>query len=101
MNNTIKVIQTAKDNGDRLSLKEELVFAKGGVLAGTVVEIERDKKLQVFEGFGAAFTEAAADTFYKMSEGKRAEILNAYFSPGSGLNYSFCRTHINICDFSL
>ncbi len=41
----------------------------------------REKKFQVFEGFGAAFTEAAADTFYKMSEGKRAEILNAYFSP--------------------
>ncbi len=101
MKNIIKVIQTAKDTGDRLSVKEDLVFAKDGMPVGTVVEIEKTKKFQVFEGFGAAFTEAAADTFYKMSRKKRAEILNAYFSPKSGLNYSFCRTHINSCDFSL
>ena len=98
---TITVIQTAKDNGDRLSLKEELFFSKGGTPLGTVIEIDQKNKYQVFEGFGAAFTEAAADTFYKMSEEKRTEILNAYFSPGAGLNYSFCRTHINSCDFSL
>jgi len=36
-----------------------------------------------------------------MSDKKREEIINAYFCPQEGLGYSFCRTHINSCDFSL
>lgn len=58
-------------------------------------------RYQEIEGFGGAFTEAAALTFYRLSPQRQAEILKAYFDPDTGLGYTLCRTHINSCDFSL
>ena len=58
-------------------------------------------RYQEIEGFGGAFTEAAALTFHKLSEERQAEFLRAYFDPNHGLGYTLCRTHINSCDFSL
>ena len=55
---------------------------------------------QEIEGFGGAFTEAAAVTIQKMPAKKQEEILRAYFDPKKGHGYSLCRTHINSCDFS-
>jgi len=54
----------------------------------------------MIEGFGGAFTEAAAVTFYRMPPEARAEILRAYFDQQQGHGYTLCRTHINSCDFS-
>lgn len=39
------------------------------------------KSFQTLEGFGAAFTEAAAVTWLHLSPARRAELLNAYFDP--------------------
>jgi glucosylceramidase len=58
-------------------------------------------RYQEIEGFGGAFTEAAALTFYRLPPPRQAEILQAYFDPVHGLGYTLCRTHINSCDFSL
>ncbi len=55
---------------------------------------------QEIEGFGGAFTEAAAVTLQKMPEKKQEEILRAYFDPKTGNAYTLCRSHINSCDFS-
>ncbi|MDD5262765.1 MAG: glycoside hydrolase family 30 protein [Methylacidiphilales bacterium] len=55
---------------------------------------------QEIEGFGGAFTEAAAVTLGKMPEKKQEEILRAYFDPKTGNAYTLCRSHINSCDFS-
>jgi glucosylceramidase len=55
---------------------------------------------QNIEGFGGAFTDAAAETFYKLSRTKQNEILSAYFSMNQGIGYNLGRTHINSCDFS-
>ena len=101
MNNKLEVVQTAKDTADRMSKKEELYLTSIESRNQTIIEIDESREYQVMEGFGGAFTEAAADTFYKMSSQKRKEILEAYFCPDKGLNYSLCRTHINSCDFSL
>jgi len=60
-----------------------------------------DVTYQEIEGFGGAFTEAAAVTLQTLPRQKQTEILNAYFNPKNGLGYSLCRTHINSCDFSL
>ncbi|HPT79242.1 MAG TPA: glycoside hydrolase family 30 protein [Candidatus Atribacteria bacterium] len=98
----IKVYQTARDTDDRLSRKDDLCFApdaEGQELQ--VINVYDDVEYQEIIGFGGAFTEAAADTFYKLSPDKRKQILDAYFNPDKGIGYTFCRTHINSCDFSL
>ncbi len=58
-------------------------------------------RYQEIEGFGGAFTEAAALTFAKLVPERQAEFLRAYFDPTAGHGYTLCRTHINSCDFSL
>lgn len=98
---SIKVFQTAYATGDRLTRKDDAFFqADPEERENELVNIYEELTYQEIEGFGAAFTEAAADTYYKMSPGKRQEILDAYFTPGKGLEYTLCRTHINSCDFS-
>jgi len=100
--NNIKVIQTARDTGDRLTPKEDLFFTNDTPDEEMyIINIYDDFEYQTIEGFGGAFTEAASTTLDKMSKEKRNEILNAYFNPETGLGYTFCRTHINSCDFSL
>lgn len=99
---SIKVIQTAKYSEDRLREKEETLFREDAKGQETrLINIYQDAQYQQIEGFGGAFTEAGAVTLDKMSAEKRQEIINACFLPDTGLGYSFCRTHINSCDFSL
>ena len=65
------------------------------------VNVEERVTYQTIEGFGGAFTEAAAVTLAKLPAKKQEELLRAYFDRSSGHGYSLCRTHINSCDFSL
>ena len=97
---TIRPFVTARDTADRLSEKPS--FSPGNKRdAGSVsIFIDPAKKFQTIEGFGAAFTEAAAVTLRKMSPQNQQVILKAFFAPKGGLGYSLCRTHINSCDFS-
>ncbi|OQB15205.1 MAG: O-Glycosyl hydrolase family 30 [Firmicutes bacterium ADurb.Bin193] len=99
---SVKVIQTARDTGDRLTQKDDVYFEKAtSDIERFLINVYEDVTFQEIEGFGGAFTEAASTTLDKMSPDKRAEILNAYFNPKTGLGYNMCRTHINSCDFSL
>ena len=100
MKSGVRIIQTVKSTKEGFCEKEKGVFTEIKSNSNIVIEIHEEKCFQTIEGFGGAFTEAAADTFYKMSKEKRTEIIKAYFSK-EGLNYNFCRTHINSCDFSL
>lgn len=59
------------------------------------------KTFQTLEGFGAAFTEASAVTWQKLSPARQAELLRAYFDPEQGHGYTLCRVHMNSCDFAL
>ena len=93
----IKLIETAKNTDDRLSIKEFIPRDKGDIK----IEIDREKTYQEFIGIGGAFTEASSVTLDKISENQRKEVIEAYFHPEKGIGYSFCRTHINSCDFSL
>ncbi len=62
--------------------------------------INQEDVYQTITGFGGAFTESSAYLLNQMSESKRKEIIDAYFSK-QGANYSLTRTHMNSCDFSL
>lgn len=97
----LRICQTAEGTGERLSELPPVVFGDTADFTVSSVMVDTRHRFQKLEGFGGAFTEAAAATFYKMSATKQAEILRAYFDPEQGHGYSLCRTHINSCDFAL
>lgn len=97
---TVEVVQTSKTNADRLAKLPSLTFEETSDFSMSSVIVDTHKQYQVFEGFGGAFTEAAAVTFYKLPGALRTQILKAYFDEKEGHGYRFCRTHINSCDFS-
>ncbi|MCU0327769.1 MAG: hypothetical protein MUE53_02155 [Chitinophagales bacterium] len=65
-----------------------------------VIEINPNKQFQKITGFGGSFTEATCHLLSQLSEAKRKQILEAYFSE-DGANYSMARTTMASCDFSL
>lgn len=102
MNRTIRLIQTAKETSDRLTEKQALTFQPdpNGV-ENELINVYDDVEYQEILGFGGALTEASAVTINKLSKDKQDEILKAYFDAEHGIGYTFCRSHINSCDFSL
>ena len=92
---------TAKDTDDRLVRCADIPSSGRSPEADAVVFIDPSKPFQEIEGFGAAFTEAAAVTWRKLGAENQKRIIGAYFDPETGHGYSLCRTHINSCDFSL
>lgn len=97
----IKVIQTAKETGHRLSeLTYEKQNAEGERKDIVSIVVDNKKKYQEIVGIGGAFTEAGGYVLSQLSTEKQNELIKAYFSE-EGLNYSLCRTHINSCDFAL
>lgn len=97
----VKVYTTAQSDGSRLAQRNSLHFRKQSVSDDALILVDPLKQYQTIEGFGGAFTEAAASVFAKLSESRQKEFLNAYFDSKSGHGYRLCRTHINSCDFSL
>jgi len=94
------VYLTARDSRARLA--PQPAWGQGPAPAGAVeLLVDPGHQFQEIEGFGGAFTEAAAVTLHKASPAHQEEILRACFDPVHGLGYSLCRTHINSCDFSL
>jgi glucosylceramidase len=92
---------TCKDTDDRLTAQAAVEFGTCPEYSVPSVCVDTARQYQTIEGFGGAFTEATATTFYKMPPAVQAEILRAYFDPQAGHGYTVCRTHINSCDFSL
>ena len=65
------------------------------------VWVDPTRRFQAIEGFGGAFTEAAAVTWMALDEPARQQVLRDCFDPLNGHGYSFCRVHMNSCDFAL
>jgi glucosylceramidase len=64
------------------------------------IMVDDDKTFQTIEGFGGAFTDAAAITFGKLPKEVQKEFLKACFDPVEGNGYTLCRTTIHSCDYS-
>jgi len=64
------------------------------------IVIDENKTFQTIEGFGGAFTDAAAATFAKLPKAAQESFLKASFDPVAGNGYTLCRTTIHSCDFS-
>src|ERR1700744_5967269 len=60
----------------------------------TVVIVDPSKTFQTMVGIGGALTDAAAETFYKLSADKQKEVLTAYYDTDKGIGYTFGRTSI-------
>lgn len=98
----VMVWTTADSSELRLSPTDTLSFEEKGQPFENeiVVFIDPAKTFQTYMGVGAALTDAAAETFYKMPKDKQAELLKAYFDKENGIGYNIARTNINSCDFS-
>jgi len=98
---TIEIIRSAKETGERLAQGAPLAFGADPGYDVPSILVDTNTRFQTIEGFGGAFTEAAATTFFKMNPEAQAAVLKAYFDPQEGIGYTLCRTHINSCDFAL
>ena len=97
---TVRCFLTERDGAARLSEQAPLVGAPSdSTLPGVTVNAGR--AFQTIEGFGGAFTEAAAISWQALSPPRREEALRAYFDRNCGHGYSLCRVHMNSCDFAL
>lgn len=98
---------TARDGNARLSaLPEQPVLTAEAVAAAVAggavrVHVDAGRRFQAMEGFGGAFTEAAAVTWQRLSAERQQAFLRDCFDPVAGHGYTLCRVHINSCDFSL
>ena len=92
---------TARDTNDRLTRQAPVVWECRVEAGMPAVVIDPSKRFQTIEGFGGAFTEAAATVWNQLSPENRQRVLRAYFDRATGHSYSLCRTHINSCDFAL
>lgn len=97
----MKFFLTARDAEDRLRAQDPIPAGELTQSTKATVYIDPEKRFQEIEGFGGAFTEAAASTWMKLGAENRERLLRAYFSPEDGHAYSLCRTHIQSCDFAL
>ena len=100
--NPIKIFITSKDTNlriDPIDYNELKITKKNYKRANIVLNPKKIK--QTFLGFGGAFTESSASIYSKLDNIKKQELLTAYFNCDIGHSYSFGRTHINSCDFSL
>lgn len=75
------------------------------VVSGTpnplfTIKIKSSVQYQKIIGFGGSFTEAAAYNFSLLKPELQKQVLELYFGK-TGNKYSFCRMHMNSCDFSL
>jgi len=99
---SISVYTTAKDTNKRLTLTDTLKFAPGQQPPETEISIFVNPAIryQTMMGIGGAITDAAAESFAKLSPAKQTEFLNAYYNKDSGIGYTWARTTIHSSDFS-
>lgn len=95
-----KYFLTQLDTDARLSLQTKIESITDLAFLSQVW-VDSSKTFQLHEGFGAAFTEAAAVTWQHLSPTKQAQVLVDYFDPVHGHGYTLCRVHMNSCDFAL
>lgn len=93
----IKIYESCKDSKNRITKIDSVEKIKKTDLE---LDLNPEITFQNFYGFGGAITESTGFVLSKLSPEKRTEILKAYFTK-NGNNYTFVRTHMNSCDFSL
>jgi glucosylceramidase len=100
-----KTYLTARDNDDRIAAKPDLIEYRSDARfsdnSQSRVWLDPKRRFQTIQGFGGAFTEAAATVWAQLNTPERQAVLQDYFHPELGHGYRFCRVHMGSCDFSL
>lgn len=96
------VFRTAKGTADRMAFKDPILFKPIRQIDANSpsIIIDESKTFQIIEGFGGSFTDASAETFYRLPRKRQKEVLTKYFDAEKGIGYTLVKTHINSCDFS-
>lgn len=97
-----KIYTTAQSNSQYLQSKNAAAFTSMAQPLETDVCIFIDPahQFQSLIGFGGAITDASAETYAKLPQAKKDEILRAYYDSVNGLGYNIVRTNIGSTDFS-
>lgn len=91
---------TARDGDQRLS-EQDTTLPGNPTDNLPSIWIDPSRRFQTIEGFGGAFTEAAAVRWQALSPTQQEAVLEGYFDPAHGHGYTLCRVHMNSCDFAL
>lgn len=91
---------SAQDSGNRLTTQVSLKAGQADAALASIW-LEPSRTFQTIEGFGGAFTEAAATVWSRLPPDQQQQLLCDYFCPSEGHGYTFCRVHMNSCDFAL
>ncbi|WP_373216614.1 glycoside hydrolase family 30 beta sandwich domain-containing protein [Ruminococcus sp. 5_1_39BFAA] len=100
MTRTAEIDITTYDRGGKHLSSQQVIFEDAPSQEKEVVNLYPFMKYQTIEGFGATFTEAAAYTFFQMSESSREAFLEACFGK-NGLHYNQTRMALDSRDASL
>ncbi|MGY5450427.1 glycoside hydrolase family 30 protein [Agarivorans sp. MS3-6] len=93
--------RTLERTGERWAVKKDVEFKPSYPTKQPMIVVNSTEKFQTHIGFGGAFTEAAASTFYQMPKQLQDEFIEAYFDKRQGLGYVLGRVAIHSCDFAL
>lgn len=96
-----QLYRTHKSKNERWAKKGAFEFQAHYPTNQPIIVVNSAQKFQEHVGFGGAFTEAAASTFFEMSEALQKEFISAYFDKTDGLGYVLGRVAIHSCDFAL
>lgn len=97
-NRFAELIQSAAGTGDLLSSKGSVELVPDFGFEGVTVSLSKQEDQEI-QGFGGAFTEAAAMVFQGLPEAEQRRLLDMYWGEG-GIGLTMGRAHINSCDFS-
>jgi glucosylceramidase len=101
-NSQWQVVTTAQDASERF-VPQTLGAARAATQpleTEIAVFVDTHRSYQEVFGFGGAITDAAAETYAKLTPAQQQAFLTAYFDPKQGLGYSVLRTTIHSSDFS-
>ena len=99
-----RIIESAKDTNLRFAkfAPEEKRASEAAPLSCTIT-VRTEEEHQTFHGFGGALTESVGYVLSLLPEEQRERVLSSYFAQDAERSncYTFARTHVNSCDFSL
>ena len=97
----MKISVTSMQQGEKRFQNLEVDADRSGTYRESrLVSVFPDRTYQTIHGFGGAFTDSAGYVYSLMSPEDREEFLRACFG-WDGLGYTWGRTSIDSCDFSL
>jgi glucosylceramidase len=92
---------SARDGGARLAEQPPLHAAPHGATELPRLTVDSSRRFQTIEGFGGAFTEAAATVWQALPEAEREQFLVDCFDPQRGHGYTLGRVPMGSSDFAL